>query len=91
VLLSVIAMCRRSSVEPIAWFREVLSRMTTHSVHRLAELLPHRPSAELPLNVGSGMFPCTADLEAKLLEFQHLLQCSSNARQLERTSARARF
>src|SRR5262244_3167725 len=33
------------------------------------------------------LFWGTADLEAKLLEFQQLLQCSSNARQLEQTSA----
>lgn len=41
VLLSFIAMCKRSRVEPFAWFRDVLSRIATHPVNRLAELLPH--------------------------------------------------
>ena len=41
VLLSFIAMCKRNAVEPFAWFRDVLSRIATHPVHGLAELLPH--------------------------------------------------
>jgi transposase len=41
VLLSFVAMCNRNAVEPFAWFRHVLSRIATHPVHRLAELLPH--------------------------------------------------
>ena len=41
VLLSFIAMCKRSAVEPFAWFRDVLSRIANHPVSRLAELLPH--------------------------------------------------
>jgi len=41
VLMSFIAMCKRSGVEPFAWFRDVLSRIATHPVNRLAELLPH--------------------------------------------------
>jgi transposase len=41
VLLSFIAMCKRNSVEPFAWFRDVLSRIATHPLNRLAELLPH--------------------------------------------------
>jgi transposase len=41
VLLSFIAMCKRNAVEPFAWFRDVLSRIATHPVNRLAELLPH--------------------------------------------------
>jgi hypothetical protein len=41
VLLSFIAMCKRNRVEPFVWFRDVLSRIATHPVHRLAELLPH--------------------------------------------------
>jgi len=40
VLLSFVAMCKRSRVEPFAWFRDVLSRIATHPVNRLAELLP---------------------------------------------------
>jgi transposase len=41
VLMSFIATCKRCRVEPFAWFRDVLSRISTHPVNRLAELLPH--------------------------------------------------
>lgn len=41
VLLSFIATCKRCRIEPFAWFRDVLSRLATHPVNRLAELLPH--------------------------------------------------
>lgn len=41
VLLSFIAMCKRNAVEPFAWFRDVLSRIASHPVHRIEELLPH--------------------------------------------------
>jgi hypothetical protein len=41
VLLSFIATCKRNAVEPFAWFRDVLSRIATHPMHGLAELLPH--------------------------------------------------
>jgi transposase len=41
VLMSFIAMCKRNRVEPFAWFRDVLSRVATHPVSRVAELLPH--------------------------------------------------
>jgi transposase len=41
VLLSFIAMCKRNAVEPFAWFRDVLSRIATHPIHRIEELLPH--------------------------------------------------
>jgi transposase len=42
VLLSFIAMCKRNAVEPFAWFRDVLSRMATHPINRIEELLPHK-------------------------------------------------
>jgi transposase len=41
VLRSFIASCKRSGIEPFAWFRDVLSRIPSHSVPRLGELLPH--------------------------------------------------
>jgi len=41
VLLSFIAMCKRNAVEPFAWFRDVLSRVATHPISRIEELLPH--------------------------------------------------
>jgi hypothetical protein len=41
VLRSFVASCKRCGVEPFAWFREVLSRIPSHSITRLSELLPH--------------------------------------------------
>jgi transposase len=41
VLRSFIASCKRSAVEPFAWFRDVLSRIAAHPINRLTELLPH--------------------------------------------------
>jgi transposase len=41
VLMSFIAMCKRNAVEPFAWFRDVLTRIPTHPIQRLEELLPH--------------------------------------------------
>jgi len=36
VLLSFTPSCERSGVEPFAWFRDVLARIATHPVNRLA-------------------------------------------------------
>ena len=41
VLRSFIASCKRSGIEPFAWFHDVLSRFPAHSITRLSELLPH--------------------------------------------------
>jgi len=41
VLRSFIASCKRSGVEPFAWFRDVLSRIPAHCVNQLNEFLPH--------------------------------------------------
>ena len=41
VLRSFTASCQRVQVEPFAWFKDVLSRIATHPIHRIAELLPH--------------------------------------------------
>jgi transposase len=41
LLRSFVASCKRSSIEPFAWFRDVLSRIPEHSITRLSELLPH--------------------------------------------------
>lgn len=40
VLFSLIATCQRHQVEPLAYFRNVLTRIAAHPVSRLAELLP---------------------------------------------------
>ena len=41
VLRSFIATCKRTGIEPFAWFHDVLSRIPAHSITRLRELLPH--------------------------------------------------
>ncbi|MGH9665264.1 MAG: transposase domain-containing protein [Bryobacteraceae bacterium] len=41
MLRSFIASCKRCRVEPFAWFRDVLSRISAHSIARLSELFPH--------------------------------------------------
>ena len=41
ILMSFIAMCKRNAVEPFAWFRDVLTRIATHPINRIEELLPH--------------------------------------------------
>jgi len=41
VLRSFTASCQRAGVEPFAWFKDVLSRIATHPINRIAELLPH--------------------------------------------------
>jgi transposase len=41
VLRTFIASCKRCQVEPFAWFSDVLSRIPTHPITRLSELLPH--------------------------------------------------
>ena len=41
VLMSFTASCKRCGIEPFAWFCDVLSRLATHPVNRLTELLPH--------------------------------------------------
>src|SRR5437763_3777375 len=41
VLRSFIASCKRCGCVPFAWFRDVLSRVSAHSITRLNELPPH--------------------------------------------------
>jgi transposase len=41
ILRSFTASCQRVGVEPFAWFKDVLSRIATHPINRIAELLPH--------------------------------------------------
>jgi transposase len=41
VLRTFVASCKRCDVEPFAWFRDVLSRIPSHSITRLSELFPH--------------------------------------------------
>ena len=41
VLRSFVACCQRILVDPFAWFKNVLDRIATHPINRIAELLPH--------------------------------------------------
>ena len=45
VLRSFVASCELVKVDPFAWFHDVLSRIATHSIQQLDELLPHRWAA----------------------------------------------
>lgn len=46
VLRSFVASCQRVRVDPFAWFKDVLARIASHPINRIAELLPHNwPSA----------------------------------------------
>ena len=42
VLFSFIATCQRHRVEPLAYLRDVLTRIAAHRHNRLAELMPNR-------------------------------------------------
>jgi transposase len=41
VLRSFVASCQRIYIDPFAWFKDVLSRIASHPINRIAELLPH--------------------------------------------------
>ena len=45
VLRSFVSSCELVKVDPFAWFRDVLSRIATHSIQKLDDLLPHRWAA----------------------------------------------
>ncbi len=45
VLRSFIASCELIKVDPFEWFHDVLSRVASHSIQKLDELLPHRWAA----------------------------------------------
>jgi transposase len=41
VLRSFVASCQRIGIDPFAWFKDVLSRIASHPINRITELLPH--------------------------------------------------
>jgi len=41
VLRSLVASCQRVGVDPFSWLKDVLSRIMTHPINRIAELLPN--------------------------------------------------
>jgi transposase len=45
VLRSFVASCQRVRVDPFTWFKDVLSRIASHPITRLTELLPHNWAA----------------------------------------------
>jgi transposase len=48
VLRSFVASCELVNVDPFAWFQDVLSRIGSHSIQQLDELLPHCWAAARP-------------------------------------------
>lgn len=42
ILRSFVSSCELNAVDPFAWFHDVLSRIASHSIHRLEQLFPHR-------------------------------------------------
>ena len=45
VLRSFVASCQRNGIDPFAWFKDVLTRIPSHPVNRIAALLPHNWAA----------------------------------------------
>jgi transposase len=48
VLRSFAASCQRIGIDPFTWFRDVLSRIASHPITRLPELLPHNWASAQP-------------------------------------------
>jgi hypothetical protein len=48
VLRSFVSSCELVNVDPFEWFRDVLSRIATHSIRTLDQLLPHRWAVSRP-------------------------------------------
>ena len=48
VLRSFVASCQRNEVNPFTWYKDVLSRIATWPITRIAELLPHNWSPAQP-------------------------------------------
>ena len=48
ILRSFVSSCELNKVDPFAWFRDVLGRISSHSIQKLDELLPHNWAAAQP-------------------------------------------
>ena len=48
ILRSFVSSCELNKVDPFAWFRHVLGRISSHSIQKLDELLPHNWVAVQP-------------------------------------------
>lgn len=42
MLYSLLGTCKMHNVEPYAWLKDVLQRISSHPINRISELLPHR-------------------------------------------------
>ena len=40
MIYSFLGICKINNIEPFAWFRDVLTKIPDHSIHKLEELLP---------------------------------------------------
>src|SRR5215831_7562840 len=45
ILRSFTASCQRIGIDPFIWLKDVLSRIASHPITRIAELLPHNWAA----------------------------------------------
>jgi hypothetical protein len=45
LLKGFVASCELVKVDPFEWFHDVLSRIASHSIQKLDDLLPHRWAA----------------------------------------------
>ena len=45
MLRSFVACCQRADVNAFAWFKDILARIASYPIHRIAELLPHNWAA----------------------------------------------
>lgn len=48
ILRSFVTSCELNKVDPFAWFRDVLGRISSHSIQKLDRLLPHNWAAAQP-------------------------------------------
>ena len=44
MMYSFLGTCKINEVEPLAWLKDVLTRIPDHSIHKLEELLPGHQS-----------------------------------------------
>ena len=47
ILRSFVSSCELNRLDPFAWFRDILTRIATHSIQKLDELLPHNWPAQI--------------------------------------------
>jgi transposase len=60
VLFSFTATCKHLGIDTFAYLRDVLERLPTHPIDRLAELLPHRWQAAQQAAAAAAVPPADA-------------------------------